>query len=169
MITLKKVGLDYLEQSSKVIATEFNVKAPVDFAFKVFGEADAWVHSFKSIEKVVWTTSPPHKKGARRTIDLKVPGQPILSIDEEFIAWEDNKRFSFYFKESSRRVFAAMVEDYQFSEGPNGSTNVNWRLAYEGAGIYRLVFKFLVSQVAKDNVVAMENFKALIEQRFEKG
>jgi len=58
-----------------------------------------------------------------------------------------------------------MIEDYKFSPGANASTDITWDLAYEGAGLYRWIFKLIASKVAKDNQAAMRKFKAHIEER----
>lgn len=167
MKDLKVVDLTYLDTAPGKMQMTANIKAPVDFAFKIFEDADAWVHCFKSILRVDWTTEPPHHKGTTRTIDLKIPGQPLLTIDEEFVEWEQNKRFSFYFKRSNRKVFSAIIEDYKFSEGTNGSTDIVWDLAFEGAGILRFIFKLIKGQVQKDNQEALDNFKAYIEEKYQ--
>lgn len=166
MIDLKQVDLSYLEVAPSSMQMTANVQAPIEFVFKTFEDPEAWVHCFKSITRVDWTTQPPHKKGAARTIDLKIPGQAMLTIDEEFVEWEQNKRFSFYFKRANRRVFGAMLEDYKFSEGGDGSTDIVWDAAFEGAGIFRFLFKFMSGQARKDNQKALDNFKAYIEEKY---
>jgi len=165
MQQLRKVGLDFLDSGAPVIETRVTIDAPVNVVFKYFQKAEAWVYAFDSILEVTWTTAEPHKVGTRRDILLKLPGQKPNTIEEEFFVWEDYKRFAFTFIQSDRRVFAAMVEDYQFFENDAGGTDIVWRLAYEGAGIYRLIFKFIVGQVTKDNQIAMQKFKTYIEER----
>lgn len=167
MIDLKKVDLDYLQKAPGTMQMTANIKAPVDFTFKVFEDADAWVHCFDAIQRVEWTTAPPHSRGAARTIDLKLPGQPLLIIDEEFVEWEQNKRFSFNFARSNRKVFGAMIEDYKFSEGEHGSTDIVWDMGFEGAGIFRLIFKLISGSVQKDNQTALNRFKDYIEQKYQ--
>lgn len=163
---LKEVDLTYLEIAPGSMQMTANIHAPVEFVFKVFEDADAWVHCFDAITRVDWTSEPPHKKGATRTIDLKIPGQPLLTIDEEFVEWEQNKRFAFNFKRSSRRVFGAMVEDYKFFEAANGTTDIVWDLGFEGAGIFRIIFKLIAGSVQKDNQHALNTFKEYIEEKY---
>ena len=169
MKDLKQVDLSYLETAPSSMQMTANVQAPIEFTFKVFEDADAWTHCFKSITRVDWTSEPPHKKGTTRTIDLKIPGQAMLTIDEEFVEWEQNRRFSFYFKRSNRKVFGAMLEDYKFYEGENGSTDIVWDAAFEGTGIFRFLFKFMSGQARKDNQTALNNFKDYIEAKYREG
>ena len=166
MKDLREVDLTYLKTAPNRMHLTTNIKAPVDFVFKIFEDADAWVHCFEAITRVDWTSETPHKTGATRTIDLKLPGQSPLTIDEEFVLWEQNRRFSFYFKRSNRRVFSAMLEDYKFSEGANGSTDIVWDLAYEGAGLFRFIFKFISGSAQKDNQKALNNFRDYIEEKY---
>ena len=168
MKDLKKIDLTYLDTASSRMQMTANIKAPLEFVFKIFEDADAWVHCFQAITRVNWTSEPPYKKGTTRTIDLKLPSQPLLTIDEEFVEWEQNKRFAFYFQRSSRRVFNAMIEDYKFTEGANGSTDIVWDLAYEGVGIYKFIFKLIAGQAKKDNQKALNNFRDYIEEQHKK-
>lgn len=167
MKNLQVVGLDYLDASPNKMQMTANIKAPVEFVFTVFEDGDAWVNCFESITRVDWTSEPPHNKGATRTIDLKLPGQPVLTIDEEFVTWEQNKRFSFYFKRSNRKIFGAMIEDYKFAAAEDGSTNIVWDLAYEGTGIFRFIFKLISGSVQKDNQKALNAFKDYIEEKYQ--
>lgn len=169
MKELKYVDLTYLQTAPGTMQMKANIKAPVEFVFKVFEDGDAWVYCFKSITRVHWTSEPPHNKGATRTIDLKIPGQPLLTIDETFVEWEQNKRFSFNFTRANRRVFGAMIEDYKFSEGVNGSTDIVWDMGFEGAGIFRIIFKLISGSVQKDNQEALNTFKDYIEEKYKQG
>lgn len=166
MQDLKAVDLAYLDIAPGSMQMTANIRAPIEFVFRVFEDADAWVHCFKAITRVDWTSEPPHKKGATRTIDLKLPGQSILTIDEEFVAWEQNRRFAFNFKRSNRRVFGAMLEDYKFTEAADGTTDIVWDLGFEGAGIYRVIFKLIAGSVQKDNQYALNTFKQYIEDKY---
>lgn len=167
MKDLKTVDLSFLDSASIKMQMTASINAPLEFAFKVFEDGDAWVECFDAITRVHWTSEPPDKAGATRTIDLKLPAQSLLTIDEEFIEWEQNKRFSFYFKSSNRRVFSAIIEDYKFSEGKDNTTEIVWDLGCEGAGIYRFLFKLISGSIRKDNQTALNKFKDYIEIKYQ--
>jgi len=166
MIELEQVDLFYLENGPLKLQTRVNIQAPVEFVFKIFEDGEAWVANFDTISRVEWTTEKPHKKGTRRVIDLTVAGAGEIMIDEEFLVWEQNKRFVFIFKASNEKVFSAMIEDYKFSEAENGSTDIVWDLACEGAGVFKALFPQAMPEVAKDAQKSLNNFKTYIEKKY---
>ena len=166
MKDLKRVDASYLETAPITIRTTVSIEAPVEFVFATFEDADAWVHCFKPITRVDWTSERPFGKGTTRTIDLDLPGMSTLTVDEEFTVWEQNKQFSFVFLRSTKKVFGAAYEDYQFVDQGNDTTDVIWNVGLEGAGIFGFLFKFMVGQTKKDNQTAMNNFKTFIEDAY---
>jgi hypothetical protein len=69
------------------------------------------------IHKVVWTSNKPYGVGTTRTVWLA-----LVTADEYFFRWEQNRRFSFYLTGHSMPFFHAFAEDYLLEEVAPGRT-----------------------------------------------
>jgi hypothetical protein len=79
---------------------------PAD-VFAIFEDADSWPRWFRGMHSVVWTSERPYRVGSTRTVSLT-----LLTIEEYFFRWEQDRRFSFYLTGHSAPLVHALAEDY---------------------------------------------------------
>lgn len=166
MKELKKVDLNYYQEDANTVLVSVNIKATAEQIFDSLQDPDTWTEAFDAVASVVWTSPLPLSLGATRTVEINLPGQPTIKVDEEFIGWEENKRMTFYFSHMSKKLFSAVIEDYQIEQLDDGSCNVTWHFGYQGAGIFRPIFWLMKSNLKKDNQKAMDGLKIYLESKF---
>jgi hypothetical protein len=98
---------------------------PVD-VFAIFEDGDSWPNWFHGIRKVAWTSNKPYGVGTTRTVWLT-----LVTIDERFFRWEQDRRFSFYLTGHSIPLFHALAEDYLLEELAPAKTRFTYRVAIE--------------------------------------
>ena len=166
MKKLKPVDLNYFQEGANTVLVSANIKATAEQIFDSLQDPDTWTESIDAVSSVVWTSPFPLTLGATRTVEINFPGQPLIQVDEKFIIWEENQRMAFYFTQMSKKLFSAVIEDYQIEQLEDGSCDVTWRFGYQGAGIFRPIFWFLKSNVKKDNRTTLDNMKNYLESKF---
>ena len=97
---------------------------PAD-VFAIFEDGESWPRWFPGIHKVVWTSNKPYGVGSTRTVSA------LVSIDEYFFRWEQNRRCSFYLTAHSMPLFHAFAEDYLLEEVAPGRTQFTYIAAIE--------------------------------------
>jgi hypothetical protein len=73
-----------------------------------------------------WTSKRPYGVGTTRNMSVG----KLLRIKEEFIAWDEGKRYAFMVKEANLPVFRRFAEDYRVEPTLMGS-QFHWTFAYE--------------------------------------
>jgi len=94
--------------------------------FAIFEDGESWPRWFSGMRKVVWTSNKPYGVGTTRTVWF-----PLLSIDEHFFRWEQDRRFSFYLTAHSMPLVHALAEDYLLEEVAPGRTRFTYSVAIE--------------------------------------
>jgi len=94
--------------------------------FAIFEDGESWPQWFSGMRKVVWTSNRPYGVGTTRTVWF-----PLLSIDEHFFRWEQDRRFSFYLTAHSMPLVHALAEDYLLEEVAPGRTRFTYSVAFE--------------------------------------
>ena len=94
--------------------------------FAIFEDGESWPRWFAGMRKVVWTSSKPYSVGTTRTVWF-----PLLSIDEHFFRWEQDRRFSFYLTAASMPLVHALAEDYLLEEIAPDRTRFTYSVAIE--------------------------------------
>jgi len=94
--------------------------------FAIFEDGESWPIWFSGMRKVVWTSNKPYGVGTTRTVWF-----PLVSIDEHFFRWEQDRRFSFYLTAHSMPLVHALAEDYLLEEVAPGRTRFTYSVAFE--------------------------------------
>ena len=162
MYTLEKVDMSYLDTAPNVITSSTQINATAEEVFAAMQKAETWVTAIEPMTDLKWTSPQPFGIGTTRTVYLDMPTGKT-QVDEEFIAWEENKQMAFYFSHSSKKLFKALLEDYVIKDLGDGRSELTWKFAYQGAGIFRLIFWLMKGQVTKDNQKFLGSMKAHIE------
>ena len=160
MATCRQVDMSFFETAPKVFINEVELNASAEEVFASFKRAEDWPIWVDSIGKIDWTTPEPFGLGTTRRVTF-TNGK---FADELFIAWEQNKRMAFCFTETDQAGTDAFAEDYQLTDLGNGRCKLVWRVAFDPAGISKLVFMlipFVINGVFKK---AMAEFKVFIEK-----
>lgn len=122
----REEGLHFLKNAPRKVINVVEIQGTPESIFKVFEDAHAWTEWFHGITKVEWTSPKPYGVGTTRTVSL---GQ--LKVWEHFFIWEQNKRLSFYFTQTSLPFVKALVEDYQLEAIDDKHTRFTYTVAYE--------------------------------------
>jgi len=135
--TCREVDVSFLQTAPVRIVNVVEIDASAEQIFSLWRDAQAWPKWFKNIIDVEWTSAEPFGVGTTREVTLDT-----MRIDETFIVWENNKRFCFYLSRTSKHFFHALCEDYQLEKLANNKTRFTYTVAYEPAGLFRLLGPF---------------------------
>ncbi len=124
----RPIGLDFLETAPHSFSNTIDLAITPEQLFEVFDDADSWPHWVKLIRKVTWTTPKPRGIGTTRTVTMHG-----LTVDEEFLAWEDGRRMSFRFNATTRKAIHAFLEDYRVEPTAEGC-RLTWSIALDAGG-----------------------------------
>ena len=131
-------GVELAELDRPTLAVSVEIPVRPDQLFEILEDAEAWPRWLTAITKVVWTSPDPKGVGTTRTVEIK----GAFIADEEFIAWETNRRMTFRFARCSRRVFRAFAEDYRIEPTDNGC-QLTWSVLIRPLGIPERLLTFM--------------------------
>jgi hypothetical protein len=94
--------------------------------FAIFEDGGSWPKWFGGMSKVVWTSNKPYGVGTTRTVWLT-----LVTVDEHFFRWEQDRRLSFYSTGLSMPLAHALAEDYLLEEFAPGKTRFTYSVAIE--------------------------------------
>lgn len=164
MFQLKKVGLDYFKVGN-TFSTTVEINASVEEVFALLKKPETWVAAFDGIQELTWTSPEPFGVSTTRTVVIEMPPLGKVTLYEEYVLWEENKRFSFYFKETDKKVFSAVIEDYHFEHLEHGRMRLTQHFAYQGAGLFRPLLWLIKGTVQKENQASLDSLKSYIESQ----
>src|SRR5262245_38624766 len=98
-----------------------DLDVPAAKVFAIFEDGASWPKWFHAIHKAVWTSKAPYGVGATRTVSLA-----MVTLDEYFFRWEQNRRCSFYVTGQSIPLAHALAEDYLLEEIAPGKTRFTY-------------------------------------------
>jgi len=133
-IMCRPVDSSYLESAPYKFVNEVEINASAEEIFSVLEDAEAWPKFFKAISNVTWTSPKPFGVGTTRTVTSQG-----MKFHEEFVVWEQNKRYAFYFTATSMPFVNALYEDYLLEELANGITKFTYTVACEPKLFIRLL------------------------------
>lgn len=121
------VDVTYTDTARFRFANSVAIPASPRQLFEIFEDADSWPRWAGVITKVVWTSQPPYGVGTTRTVHM-LGG---LVGEEEFLAWEPERRMAFRFNASSTNGIHAFAEAYDIVPTDSGC-RLTWTLAMHG-------------------------------------
>ncbi len=161
MFTCEKPDFDLLESAPVVFNTKVKINATPEKIFNAWADPNSWPVYVNEIGHVEYTSPEPYGVGTTRT----VTATNGMKIEEEYMAWEENRRIAFYFKRIGMPVIASALEDYSIAELGDGECEVTWLFAIKPRGVFRIVMWLSKGTFKKNNRKAMDAFKAYVESR----
>ncbi len=156
----REEGIGFLETAPEKIINVVEIAASPEAIFKVFEDGPSWTQWFKGITDVEWTSPKPYGAGTTRTVSLG-----LLKVWEYFFIWEANKRFSFYFTQTSLPFVKALVEDYQLEKIDEQTTRFTYTVAYEPSLALRLSGPIGKAALRRNFGRAAKNLVKFMEQK----
>ncbi|AWH96436.1 SRPBCC family protein [Dietzia psychralcaliphila] len=121
------VDVTYTDTARFRFANSVAIPASPRQLFEIFEDADSWPRWAGVITKVAWTSQPPYGVGTTRTVHM-LGG---LVGEEEFLAWEPERRMAFRFNASSTKGIHAFAEADDIEPTDSGC-RLTWTLAMHG-------------------------------------
>ena len=134
MPACQSVDMNFLESAPVKIVNSVDISATPEQIFSVFEDENSWPQWFTGIVDVEWTSPKPFGVGTTRTVNLGA-----MKVYENFIHWEDNQRFAFYFTKTSLPFVKALLEDYRLEALDSTTTRFTHTVAYEPAFLLSLL------------------------------
>jgi ribosome-associated toxin RatA of RatAB toxin-antitoxin module len=138
MFECRKTGLDFFDNAPLCLVNEGELGCTPERLFEIFEDPESWPVWVQGVQKVEWTSPKPYAVGTTRTV-MFAGG---MRIEESFQIWDHGKRMAFCVTGSSRKVFAALAEDYQVTDLGSGRCKLRWTLALDPVGFYRAIIPF---------------------------
>ncbi len=135
----KSVDMDFLERAPVRFVNEIELDASPKDVFTIFEDATAWREWIKEIISVEWTNPRPYGVGTTRTVKGS-----LLTFNEYFFVWEQNKRFAFYVTDVSLPMFKAFAEDYRLEDLGNNRCKFIYTVCLEPNFLMRLGSSFVL-------------------------
>lgn len=122
---MKTWSLDAAQNEGTKISIRKILQCDAATAFKAFDDQHIpkW---FKEIESAKWISSEKEKAGAVRQVNLD-----IMNVREHFMTYDHGKRFTFHIKAASLPLLGAMIEDCQFRDLKDGTSEFIWDIYVE--------------------------------------
>jgi hypothetical protein len=79
------------------------------------------------IDRAHWLTPPPRHRGARRTVRVA----RLVTLDEEFFIWEDQRRIAFRALEIRPAVVSGWAEQGYLEPLADGGTRITYTIAVD--------------------------------------
>ena len=161
------VTMDWVHSTepSWVFINTVEIDASCAQTFFCLCDPDAWPQFFPGMVSVKWTSPDPKKVGTTRTVVF----DSGLSVAEEFLVWEENKRYAFRFFGMSKPYFEAGVEDYVLDELDGGCRcKFTYKVYIKPLLFLRLVSCLGVkSSQARNFAAATLSFQKFVNNKFK--
>lgn len=120
--------LDWIDRAPVRATRSRRIAAPPAEVWAAIADHQAWVQWFGAITAVIPGEVAEGVGGTRRVQVGKV------EVDEEFLAWEAERRFAFTVTESSAPGLRSMNEDVRLTPDGDDATTVTYTMALEPIG-----------------------------------
>lgn len=159
---LDPVTDDFVDTAPARFVNSVVVGASASAVWAALEDADAWPRWAKAIKGVEWTSAPPHGLGTTRTV--RMIGR--MTVFEEFIAWEPNRRMAFRFNAATMNGVAAFAERYTLDAASPEQTRVEWVMAMQPKGVSRAVVPLTALPMRLTFGRWLRGFKNLVESEY---
>ena len=127
MPALKPAGLDFLAQAPTISHADVTIgRSPAD-VWAALTDTAGWPQWFAGM-RAARATSDGGGVGGTRFIDLG-----LLRADEEFVAWEPERRFAFTVVRTNVPLARRWVEQVELAPAPTDDGRDGTRMRYTGA------------------------------------
>jgi uncharacterized protein YndB with AHSA1/START domain len=142
------------------IVSEVTIAATAADVFACLEDAAAWPRWAPAITHVAWTSPRPFGLGTTRTVSM-VGG---MVGEEEFIAWEPDRRMAFYFTHANMPA-AAFAEDYVVDDLGDGRVRVRWTMGMTPMGASKKTMPLVTPVLAFACRMMLRRFAHLVRSR----
>lgn len=126
--TIRK-DLDWLDDAPLLLTATRRIDAAPEAVWARIADHPTWTEWFAGLKKVV-PGSPSTGVGGGRTVTLAGG----LTIEEEFLAWDENRRFAFVVTHMKPKILRTLVEDVTLEPTGDGATTVTYRQGWDPIG-----------------------------------
>jgi hypothetical protein len=127
--------LGWIERAHVHIEVRRSTSASPEAVFAVLADHERWPEWFAGVKEVT-VLGPAEGVGARRRV--AVPG---MVVDEEFIAWDVGRRWSFTGTSAKPALFRSLVEDCRLTARSDGGTEIAYGMHLDTSPVLRPLVK----------------------------
>lgn len=127
----------------------------------VLADHRTWPEWFPSVKKVEPTSTK--ESGVGMTRRVTVAGGP--TVDERFIAWDEEKLWSFTGVSGKPAAFKKLVERAIIEPVDDTHTRITYRMAFEPAAVFKPLSGILKKQISKQITQGMVNLGKQVTAR----
>jgi hypothetical protein len=127
--------------------------------FAVLADHERWPDWFGNVKQVE-VLGPAEGVGARRRVT--VPG---LVVDEEFIVWDEGRRWSFTGTSARPAIFRSLVEDCVLVARPDGGTDLTYTMYFQPSRLTAPLMRLAVPVLRRTIDSAIRGLAARAEGR----
>jgi hypothetical protein len=156
---LETKPLSWIDQAPIHLGGSRSTSASPEAVFAILADHERWPEWFAGVTRVS-VLGPAAGVGARRRVE--VPG---LVVEEEFIAWDEGRRWAFTGTAAKPGIFRSLVEDCQLEARPDGGTDVSYTMHHDASGLTVPVLKAGGSDDRRNIAKALDALAARAEGR----
>ncbi|MGZ8753005.1 MAG: SRPBCC family protein [Acidimicrobiia bacterium] len=154
MATVVPRTLDWIPRAPVRAHGAATSAAPPEVVFAVLADHERWVEWFPNLKRVD-VLGPAAGVGARRRVKI-----PMVTVEEEFIAWEPGVRWAFTATSTSPAWTRSLIEDCQLTARPDGGTGIDYTMYLDPVGPIGWIMKRSVGRISSAIQQGMENLAA---------
>jgi carbon monoxide dehydrogenase subunit G len=154
MATVVPRTLDWIPRAPVQARGAARSTAPPDAVFAVLADHAGWVEWFPNVKRVD-VLGPAVGVGARRRVKI-----PMVTVEEEFIAWEPGARWTFTATSTSPTWTRSLIEDCRLTARADGGTDIDYTMSFDPVGPIGWIVKRSVGRVSAAIQQGMENLAA---------
>jgi carbon monoxide dehydrogenase subunit G len=151
MATVVPRTLDWISHAPVRAHGQSTSTAPPDAVFAVLADHAGWVEWFPNVKRVD-VLGPASGVGARRRVKI-----PMVTVEEEFIAWEPGVRWTFTATSTSPAWTRSLIEDCRLTARPDGGTDIDYTMYLDPVGPIGWMMKRSVGRISSAIRQGMEN------------
>ncbi len=151
MATVTPQTLDWITRAPVHARGTSTSTASPDAVFAVLADHDRWVEWFPRLKRVD-VLGPAEGVGARRRVKI-----PMMTVEEEFIAWDPGVRWSFTATAVSPGWTRSLVEDCRLTGRSDGGTDIEYTMYLDPTGPIGWLVQRSVGQIRTAIQQAMDN------------
>lgn len=152
MATLSPRTIDFADAAPVHVDGTATLQASPAEIWEVLLDYEAWPRWFRGLHTCRPTSDPATGVGSTRTVTL-AGGRS--SVEERFIAWEDERLWAFTATTMSPAIFRSLVERVTIEVVDAERTTVTYRMAFDPKPVLRPVLPILRAGIARNLSAAM--------------
>lgn len=161
MATLVPRAIDYAETAPVRIEGSATLDATPAEIWAVLLDYETWPRWFRGVRSCRSTSDPATGVGSTRTVGLGGGS----TVDEEFIAWEDERLWAFTAVAMTPNLFRSLVERCTLEPLDEARTTVTYRMALDPKPILRPAVPLLRAGIGRNLTAAMEELGREVQRR----